>query len=288
MVSRQSAVDQGDERMPPSALASSAVSGCERANVLGIGVSALNMEKALTLICAALDTGRKGYICATDVRAIVDARRDLQLRRILNESFLTLPDGKPTVWVGRIQHFRKMDQVGGPELMLELCRVSEERGYTHFLFGGKPGVADELRRVLLHRYRHLRIVGTYTPPFRALSAGEQAGLVRDINSLRPDVFWVGISTPKQERFMAEYLPKLDVTLMVGVGAAFDFHTGRVRSAPIWMKRAGLAWMFRICQEPRRLWKRYCFGIPFFLGSIALQLSGLRTYGDGSERGIHPD
>ena len=247
-----------------------------RANLLGVGVHAVNMTRAVSLVEEALACDGKHYICATAVHSVMDAQKDANLKTILNSAFLNVPDGKGTVWVGWIQHFAGMGHVGGPELMLEICRLSLLRNYTHFLYGGNPGVVEELSAALGRLFPGIRIVGTYTPPFRHLDVQEEADLVRMVARTAPDIFWVGISTPKQEKFMAEYLPKLDTKLMFGVGAAFDFHSGRVKFAPLWVRRAGLAWLFRLCHEPRRLWKRYLFGYPRFLWSMTLQLFGWRT------------
>lgn len=245
-------------------------------NVLGVGVHAVNISRAVSLIESALISDDKNYICVTGVHGIMEAQKDAGLKAILNGSFLNVPDGRPTVWVGWIQRFAEMDQVGGPELMLEVCRISPERGYSHFLFGGEPGVAETLRANLRRECPGIKIVGTYTPPFRPLNPREEADLVRTVAETAPDIFWVGISTPKQEKFLFQYLPKLDTRLMIGVGAAFDFHTGRAKLAPRWMKKAGLAWFHRLCQDPRRLWKRYVFNIPRFLWAVTLQLLGWRN------------
>jgi N-acetylglucosaminyldiphosphoundecaprenol N-acetyl-beta-D-mannosaminyltransferase len=250
--------------------------GIPYANVLGVSVHAVNMSRAVSLVQGALDEGGKHYVCLTGVHGVMEAQNDAGLKAILNRSFLNAPDGRPMVWVGWIQGFAEMDQVGGPELMLEICRRSMERSYSHFLFGGNPGIAEALRRNLGEKFPGIKIVGIYTPPFRALNPQEEADLVRMVAQTAPDIFWVGISTPKQERFMFDYLPKLDTKMMFGVGAAFDVHAGRVRPAPQWMKKAGLAWFYRLCQDPRRLWKRYLFNIPRFLWAIALQLLGWRA------------
>ncbi|HEY6169879.1 MAG TPA: WecB/TagA/CpsF family glycosyltransferase, partial [Verrucomicrobiae bacterium] len=151
------------------------------------------------------------------------------------------------------------------------------KNIRHFFYGGARGAAEELKRRLTERFPGLQIVGVYEPPFRPLDAGEERALIEQVRAARPDILWVGLSTPKQERFMAEYLPKLDVTLMVGVGAAFDFHSGRAKQAPRWMQRCGLEWFYRLCCEPRRLWKRYLKNNPLFLGRALLQLTGLRKY-----------
>jgi N-acetylglucosaminyldiphosphoundecaprenol N-acetyl-beta-D-mannosaminyltransferase len=170
-----------------------------------------------------------------------------------------------------------MERVAGPDLMIEVIRGERFRGATHFLCGGKDGVAEELREQLLARYPYMKIVGTYTPPFGPLSPGQEEELITTINRVRPDIVWVGISTPKQDRFMERYLPRLDTTLMFGVGAAFDFHTGRISDCPDWIKRAGLQWLDRLLQDPQHLWKRYLRNNPAFLFYSLLQLTGLKSY-----------
>jgi N-acetylglucosaminyldiphosphoundecaprenol N-acetyl-beta-D-mannosaminyltransferase len=248
-----------------------------RANVLGVGVHALDLERALGEIASAVRARRKGYVCVTGVHGVMEARRDPELRRILNGALLNVPDGMPTVWVGRLQGHRRMRRVFGPELMEALCRLSQDVGFTHFLYGGAPGVAEALRARLLARFPRLRIAGTFTPPFRPLRREEEQRLAAEVARVRPDLFWVGLSTPKQERFMQALLPRLDTAVMLGVGAAFDYHTGRIRDAPRWVKQSGLQWAHRLAQDPRRLWRRYATHNPRFLASISLQLLGLQAH-----------
>jgi N-acetylglucosaminyldiphosphoundecaprenol N-acetyl-beta-D-mannosaminyltransferase len=162
-------------------------------------------------------------------------------------------------------------------LMLRVCELSVARGFPHFFYGGAPGVAEELKRRLEKRFPGLKVVGTYSPPFRPLTGEEEQALARQVRQLKPDIFWVGLSTPKQEKFMARYWKELDATLFFGVGAAFDFHAGRVRQAPRWMQRSGLEWFFRLCCEPRRLWKRYLKNNPLFLWRALCQLTRLKKY-----------
>lgn len=249
----------------------------ERVNVLGVGISVLNLRSAVEVVAKRIRQRQKGYICVTGVHGVTEAQEDEQFRRILNRSFLCTPDGMPMVWMGRFDGFREMDRVYGPDLMLEVCARGATEKWRHFLFGGGPGVVEELKTKLEARFPGILIVGTYTPPFRALNAEEQVGLAERLKELRPDIMWVGLSTPKQEKFMAEYLDELDVTLMVGVGAAFDFHSGRVKQAPRWMQRSGLEWFYRLCQEPGRLWRRYFRNNPLFVARVVLQLTGLRKY-----------
>lgn len=258
-------------------MADSNVQRPPRVNVLGVGVSALNLDSAVTFVAEALERKAKGYVCVTGVHGVSEAQNDPAFRRILNGAFLNTPDGMPMVWMGRLQGFRQMSRVYGPDLMLRVCEMSQATGFTHFLYGGGPGVAEDLKRRLVEQFPRLKIVGTYTPPFRALTSEEEAELVRQVGALKPDIVWVGLSTPKQEKFMVEYVPKLEATLFFGVGAAFDFHAGRVRQAPRWMQRSGLEWLFRLGCEPRRLWKRYLKNNPVFVLRALGQLSGLRKY-----------
>ena len=248
-----------------------------RANVLGVGVSAINLEEAVELLLAAAESGKKGYVCVTGVHGVSEAQNDPEFRNILNAAFLNTPDGMPMSWVGRLQGNRAMDRVYGPDLMRDLSKAGVPREARHFYYGGKEGVAEELKRKMEERFPGIQIVGTYTPPFRPLNEEEENALVERVAQLRPDFFWVGLSTPKQERFMSQYWRKLDAKIFFGVGAAFDMHAGQVLQAPYWMQRSGLEWLFRLIVEPRRLWKRYMINNPLFLGRIALQFSGLRKY-----------
>jgi N-acetylglucosaminyldiphosphoundecaprenol N-acetyl-beta-D-mannosaminyltransferase len=248
-----------------------------RANVLGVGLSVINLDSAVDAVTQALERKQKGYVCVTGVHGVSEAQTNPAFRAILNHSFLTTPDGMPMVWMGRLQGFREMGRVYGPDLMLRVCDWTRTRGYKHFLYGGAPGVVEELKQRLERQFPGLQIAGHYTPPFRPLTTDEEAQLARQVAALKPDLFWVGLSTPKQEQFMAKYWQTLDATLFFGVGAAFDFHAGRMRQAPRWMQRCGLEWLFRLLCEPRRLWKRYFKNNPLFLWRAACQLTHLREY-----------
>ena len=248
-----------------------------RANVLGVGVHAIDLAQAVAIVEDAIVERRKGYVCVTGVHGVMEAYRNREFRSVLDRALLVTPDGIPLVWVGRTQGHGQMHRVFGPDLMLEVCRNSVPNKYTHFLYGGKPGVADSLRDNLIRRFPGISIVGTFTPPFRPLLPDEQARLEDTVTRLAPDIIWVGLSTPKQEQFMAQNIGRLASTLMIGVGAAFDIHTGKLRDAPSWVKKSGLQWMHRLCQEPARLWKRYLVNNSTFLLHIGLQLSGLKRY-----------
>ena len=252
-----------------------------RVNVLGVGVDATDVPTAVARIFEALRGAGGAYVCVTGVHGVMEAQRDPELREIINSSLLTTPDGMPMVWLGRLAGFKNMTRVYGPDLMLDICRASVAAGSTHYLYGGNDGVAQELAERLRERFPGIRIVGTFTPPFRTLNADEEDRLFTELHSLKPDFFWVGLSTPKQERFMARYRGRIAAKVMLGVGAAFDMHSGRTKQAPSWMQRAGLEWFFRLVQEPRRLFKRYAVNNPVFVWKVLQQKVGLRQYSLGS-------
>jgi N-acetylglucosaminyldiphosphoundecaprenol N-acetyl-beta-D-mannosaminyltransferase len=246
----------------------------QRVDVLGVGISALNLESAKRTILDRLQRREKGYICVTGVHGVIEAQDDSKFRNILNESFLTTPDGMPMVWVSWLRKHHEVDRVYGPDLMLEMAEATRDGKFTHFLYGGRPGIAELLQRRLVERFPGIRIVGTYTPPFGPLSPEQERELEGRFRQLKPDMTWIGLSTPKQERFMAQYLRKLDTTVMCGVGAAFDFHSKVVKQAPRWIQRSGFEWLYRTFQEPRRLFWRYLRNNTRFLWRYALSCVGL--------------
>lgn len=246
------------------------------ADVLGVQVDAVAMDEAIAQIELALKSRIKGYICMAGVHGIMEAQRNPAVLKAYADSWMNLPDGMPTVWIGRWQNHPRIERVAGPDLMLEVFRHKQLARFTHFLYGGKPGIAQELAANLSRRFPWARIVGTYTPPFHELTATEEYNLISSLRRLRPSIIWVGISTPRQELFMQRYLPVLETSLIFGVGAAFDYHTGRIKDCADWIKRAGLQWLHRLVQDPRRLFWRYLRNNPSFIWHIGLQLAGLRT------------
>jgi len=190
---------------------------------------------------------------------------------------LNTPDGMPMVWLGRWSGAREMDRVYGPDLLVEVCQASESAGWRHFFYGGAPGTAPDLAAHLHARFPKLIVAGTFTPPFRPLTTDEMKELQAIVAAARPDIMWIGLSTPKQERFMSATLASLEVPVMIGIGAAFDLVSGKVRQSPRWIQRSGFEWLYRLVQEPKRLWKRYLKNNPLFVVRIVLQLSGLRRY-----------
>ena len=248
-------------------------------NVLGVGISVLDQNRARDFLFQAARAGQRGYVTVTGVHGVSEAQNDPALRDIFNRALLVTPDGMPMVWMGKLQGHHSIRRVYGPDLMLNLCEHSVAEGLSHFLYGGVPGVAEELKRKLEARFPGLKIVGTCTPPFRPLDDAQLQDLQERVRVVRPDFFWVGLSTPKQERFMAQHMSILpEAKIFIGIGAAFDLLTGRIRQAPRWMQRVGLEWLFRLTQEPRRLAKRYFVNNPLFLLRIFYQFTGLKKYG----------
>ncbi|OLC40015.1 MAG: glycosyltransferase [Acidobacteria bacterium 13_1_40CM_65_14] len=235
-----------------------------RVDILGVHVSAINMDQALEIVDHWITTGIRKYVCVTGVHGVMESTRDERLKEIHNAAGLVTPDGMPLVWWTRWRGWRHARRVYGPDLLLTCCQRSITTGYRHFFYGGQEGVAELLVRRLTKRFPGLAVAGTYTPPFRALTKQEDEDVVEMINAAAPDIVWVGLSTPKQEYWMADHVDRLEAPVLVGVGAAFDFHSGLKRQAPRWMQQSGLEWLFRLGSEPRRLWKRYLLNNPAFV------------------------
>ena len=229
------------------------------------------MVRAIEIAERWIDKGQPGYVCVTGVHGVMEARRDATLRDVLNKAVMNVPDGMPMSWVGWLQGFAEMDRIFGPDFMCGLCERSLAQGYRHFLYGGRQGVAEQLKAKLEARFPGLNVVGTFTPPFRPLDLHEESHLLARVHDCRPHILWVGLSTPTQEHFMARYVDRLQVPLLIGVGAAFDYHTGRIHDCSPWMKRAGLQWLHRVLQDPRRLTLRYLRNNPEFVFRISLAL-----------------
>jgi N-acetylglucosaminyldiphosphoundecaprenol N-acetyl-beta-D-mannosaminyltransferase len=248
---------------------------CDRVNILGVGISAIDLSRALEEVQLAILRKKRGYITFTSMHGIMEAQNDPQLRRTYNSAFLCLPDGMSVVWPAKWLGVKKLDRDYGPDFMRDFCEASVRHGIRHFFYGGFDGLAEELRTILSARFPGLRVVGTYEPPFRPLTLEEEAALQNQIALAKPDMMWIGIGTPKQDRFMAAHLDKLDVTVMAGVGAAFNFFTLRVKQAPEWMQRWGLQWFYRLCQEPRRLWRRFIILNAKYVFLVLLQMLHFR-------------
>jgi N-acetylglucosaminyldiphosphoundecaprenol N-acetyl-beta-D-mannosaminyltransferase len=248
-----------------------------RTNVLGVGISLINMDIALDRLDRWVAERAREYVTICTVHTVMDCRRDERLRQIVNAGGMTTPDGMPLVWLSRLAGHRYVSRVYGPDLMLAEMAASQARAHRHFFYGGQEGVADRLAASMRRRFPGVSIVGTLTPPMGTAEELCNARTAAAINAAQPDIVWVGLTAPKQERWMACMRPQLEASVLIGVGAAFDFHTGRVAQAPRWMQRAGLEWLFRLLHEPRRLWRRYLIDNPWFLWELARQKLGLKRY-----------
>ncbi len=256
-----------------------------RVNILGVGISAVNMAMALDTIESWITRREPHYVCVTGVHGVIESQRDEGLRRIHNASGLTTPDGMPLVWLSWLKGHHQVGRVYGPDLMLALCERSVTWSYRHFFYGGAEGVPEQLVANLRQRFPEFQVGGFYSPPFRPLTPEEDEQVVQMINQAAPDIVWVGLSTPKQERWMADHVGRVKAPVLIGVGAAFDFITGRKRQAPRWMQRNGLEWLFRLLTEPRRLWRRYLVNNPLFVSLVLAQALGLRRYSLRSTEGV---
>ena len=244
--------------------------------VLGVPVNAIQIPGAIeTMEEWIRDKSGTHFVAVTGMHGVVEAQHEQTFKRILNSADLVVPDGMPLVWIGRRHGYKMPRRVYGPELMETFFKTTGDR-YSHFFYGGAEGVADLLAAKMQRRYG-IRIAGTWSPPYRSLTAEEERQVAGRIQAAAPDVLWVGLSTPKQEKWMWAFHDRVEVPVMVGVGAAFDFHTGRVRQAPIWMREHGLEWFFRLVSEPRRLWRRYLIYGSQFVWNVNLEFLKLRKF-----------
>jgi N-acetylglucosaminyldiphosphoundecaprenol N-acetyl-beta-D-mannosaminyltransferase len=245
-------------------------------NILGVRVNALNITKTLNIIENWIEQKNNNYICVTPAHSIMDCYKDHELRNIFNLSGLTTPDGMAVVWIMRLMGFKETGRVYGPDLMNAVSEVSVSKDWKHFFYGGVPGVADALQKRLTSLYPGLLVGGTNCPPFRELTKAEDDQIIQQINQSGADIVWVGISSPKQERWMYNHLGKINAPVMIGVGAAFDFLSGNKRQAPDWIQKSGFEWLYRFLQEPRRLWRRYK-QYPLFVVLVVMQILGIKDY-----------
>jgi len=243
----------------------------ETVAVVGIPLALTDYERTLDWIDATVAAGERGYVCVSNVHAVMAAAEDQELRSALLGSSINVPDGQPLVWaLGALGH-RLPGRVYGPELMARACARGAETGQRLYLYGGhNQGALVQLALNLRQRYPGVKIVGGYSPPHRLLTAEERGAVIKEINGSRADVVWIGIGVPKQEKWMADLRGALDAPVLVGVGAAFDFHAGLVPQAPNWIQESGLEWAYRLAHEPRRLWRRYTRYNPRFVLAFTRQ------------------
>src|SRR6267142_2132220 len=238
-------------------------------HVLGVRIDALQISDVVAQMEEWIhDRGGCHSIAATGMHGTVEAQHDPSFKEALDSTDLVVPDGMPLVWLGRRRGHHLPRRVYGPDLMLEFCEKTAGRGYRHFFYGGEPGVPERVAESLKRRFPTIEVCGTFSPPMRLLDPEEDKEIAALISRAAPDVLWVGLGTPKQERWMHKHRDQLHVPVLVSVGAAFDILSGRRNQAPRWMRERGLEWLFRLLQEPRRLWRRYLIYGAEFIAYLA--------------------
>ncbi|MBU0579936.1 MAG: WecB/TagA/CpsF family glycosyltransferase [Candidatus Margulisbacteria bacterium] len=248
-----------------------------RANIVGVAVDVVSFEDAILRIEDFIHDGRKHYVCVNSAQDIIIAQKNQAFKEIVNQADLATPDGWPVVWGIRVTGFVQKTRVSGPDLMLAICERGVPRGFSHFFYGGGKEVPNLLGDKLTVKFPGLKVAGKYSPPFRSLSSEEDEEIIERINNSGADILWIGLGTPKQHFWIKDHFGKIKVPVMIAVGAAFDFHSERIRRAPIWMQEYGLEWLHRIFQEPRRLGKRYAEYLPAFAILFTAQLLGIKKY-----------
>ena len=247
-------------------------------SALGIRIFALQIPDVTSQmemwICK---SQRTHFIAVANVHVVMEAWHDKSFKKALNGADLCVPDGMPLIWLGRLRGHTLPRRVYGPDLLLEFCRATHEKGYRHFFYGGAPGVPEALAKQLKLEFPQIKIAGLFSPPFHAVTPEEDAKHVELINQSGADVLWVGLGCPKQERWMYEHRDRLRVPVLVGVGQAFDIHSGRSKQAPAWLRNHGGEWLYRLLSEPRRLWRRYLIYNSQFIFWESLEILGLKHF-----------
>lgn len=235
-----------------------------RVNVLGVKISELNLDLAFQEISRWIGSNKKVYICVAPVSTVVDCQEDNDYRDVVNSAAMVTPDGMPVVWIAKLKGYKGIERVYGPDLMRKICDDGQVKEYRHYFYGGTEETLVQLEKRLRQQYPQINIIGKYSPPFIKQAQLEKQEIIDKINASSADILWVSLGSPKQDFWMALHRDKLNVPVMVGVGAAFDFLAGTKPQAPRWMRQIGLEWLFRFCCEPRRLWKRYLVGNTKFI------------------------
>lgn len=244
-------------------------SGIPVCNILGVNIAAIDMDWLIGFTCEHIESLSGDYMCVSNVHTTVTAYEDPQYCAIQNDSILAIPDGGPLSSLGRKRGFPHMQRTTGPSYLEEILNISAQRGWTHYFYGATEETLSKLREVLAVKYPGVTIAGMYSPPFRPLTDAENAQIVKAINEAAPDFLWVGLGAPKQERWMAEHQGEVK-GFMVGVGAAFDYLAGNIQRAPQWMQNCSLEWLYRLLQDPKRLFKRYLITNTKFIWHAVLR------------------
>lgn len=203
-------------------------------------------------------------VTATGAHGLVCAHKNLLLHDLLNSAYMNIPDGMSGVWIGKLKGAKEMDRCYGPDFFKHMMQETADKHINHYFCGGENAVAEELRSACEEKYDNFNVVGTFSPPFREMTDEELAQLAKQINEVKADIVWIGLSTPKQEIFASRLSKYTNVHFLCTVGAAFDFHTGKVKQAPQWIQKMGMEWFFRLLTEPKRLWRRYVEIVPLFI------------------------
>ena len=239
-----------------------------RFTVRGTSVAAIDLERACDLIGRLATRGQGSYVTVTGAHGIVESVYSDQVREAHQQATMVVPDGMPLVWLGRLLGFNSIGRVYGPDLMASVFARKELRQLKHYFYGSTPAIVDKLTTTLRSRFGEFTLVGAYSPPIRPVGFAEDEDLLSHIRELKPDIIWVGLSTPKQEIWLQGHMGRIGSGVGIGVGAAFDLVSGVTRQAPRWIQRSGLEWLFRMGVEPRRLVRRYFFIVPRFLYYMA--------------------
>ncbi len=247
-------------------------------DILGVKVAVTNLLHTCSLLEQWIKEERdKTYVCLAPVATIVDCQTDQKYYQVVSQAGIVTPDGMPLVWLGRLKGYKNIQRTYGPDLMKAFCGLSEGQGYRHYFYGGSAETNALLTKKLLENFPRLQIVGSFSPPLRQIGEKEDQDILDQINHACPDILWVGLGSPKQDYWMSQHRDLLNVPVMVGVGAAFDFIAGTKKQAPRWMQRSGLEWIFRLCSEPGRLWRRYLIGNTKFIWFLLLDVTKRRRY-----------
>lgn len=223
--------------------------------IMGVNIAAINMEWLLEFTKKNIKLLSGDYMCVSNVHTTVTAFEDKSYKKVQNGGIIAIPDGGPLATLGQKRGFKEMNRTTGPSYMEEIMKISVENGYRHYFYGSTQETIDKLKTVLEKEYPGIQIVGMYSPPFRPMTKEEDKEIIEEINKTNPDFVWIGLGAPKQERWMSEHQWKVN-GLMVGVGAGFDYLAGNIERAPKWMQNNNLEWLYRLGQEPLRLFNRY--------------------------------
>ena len=243
--------------------------------ILGVNISAINLQSAGQILGQYIRSGQPHYVCVAPVSTVVSCQENEAYKNVVNGAAMVTPDGMPVVWLAKLLGQAEVSRTYGPDLMLKICEEGEGKGYRHYFFGADDATLHKLENTLRGKFSKINIVGSYAPPFRPLTEEENNDILKKIREVNPDLVWVGLGSPKQDFWMKENFQRLNVPVLLGVGAAFDFISGVKPQAPRLLQKSGLEWLFRLCCEPKRLWRRYFFGNTKF---IFLIMKSLLTQG----------